>query len=208
MAASFSTPTMFIIAQDLTKMQVVANVDEADIGNITDNQRVSFTVDAYPSDVFEGTVTQVRLNSTTSSNVVTYEVIVNAPNPDLKLKPGLTANIIVYTLEKNDIQILPNKALNFIPDTISLSQNGFMLEGGNSKATTANQKNIWIQKRKTLEKATVTIGETDGINTEIISGLNANERVVLEMKQLTASEKPTSTEKSPFMPTRPGSEKK
>jgi len=117
-AASFSTPTMFIIAQDLTKMQVVANVDEADIGNVKEKQRVSFTVDAYPMDVFEGTVTQVRLNSTTSSNVVTYEVIVNAPNPDLKLKPGLTANIIVYTLEKNDIEILPNKALNFIPDTI------------------------------------------------------------------------------------------
>jgi len=207
-AASFSTPTMFIIAQDLTKMQVVANVDEADIGNVKVNQRVSFTVDAYPTDVFEGKVTQVRLNPTTSSNVVTYEVIVNAPNPDLKLKPGLTANIIVYTLEKNDIQILPNKALNFIPDTISLTQNGFMLESGSSKATASHQKNIWIQKRRTLEKATVIIGETDGINTEILSGLNENERVILEMKQLTAGERPAGTETSPFMPQRPGSEKK
>ncbi|MDD3320207.1 MAG: efflux RND transporter periplasmic adaptor subunit [Paludibacter sp.] len=207
-AASFSTPTMFIIARDLTKMQVVANVDEADIGNVKDNQRVTFSVDAYPSDIFEGTVTQVRLNSTTSSNVVTYEVIVNAPNPDLKLKPGLTANITVYTLEKNNIQILPNKALNFIPDTISLSQNDFMLEAGSSKTTAVNQKNVWIQKGRTLAKTTVTIGETDGINTEILAGLNANEKVILDMKQLTAGEKPTNTETSPFMPKRPGSEKK
>jgi HlyD family secretion protein len=112
-AASFSTPTMFVIARDLTKMQVVANVDEADIGNISVKQRVTFTVDAYPNDVFDGTITQVRLNPTTTSNVVTYQVIVNAPNPELKLKPGLTANITIFTLEKEGVQALPNKALSF-----------------------------------------------------------------------------------------------
>ena len=99
-AASFSTPTLFTIAKDLTKMQVVANVDEADIGNVKVGQRVTFTVDAYPTDIFDGTVTQVRLNPTTTSNVVTYQVIVNAPNPALKLKPGLTANITIFTMEK------------------------------------------------------------------------------------------------------------
>jgi len=208
-AASFSTPTMFIIARDLTKMQVVANVDEADIGNVKQNQRVTFTVDAYPEDVFEGTVTQVRLNPTTTSNVVTYQVIVNAPNPDLKLKPGLTANITVYTLEKKDIRVLPNKALNFKPDTLSLSHNGFKVEDQVSKMEVPNQKTVWVQKGRTLVKTTVTTGDTDGINTEILSGLTADDKVILEMKQLTAGEKPAvSGETSPFMPKRPGSEKK
>ncbi|MDD3077590.1 MAG: efflux RND transporter periplasmic adaptor subunit [Paludibacter sp.] len=151
-AASFSTPTMFVIARDLTKMQVVANVDEADIGSVEDGQRVSFTVDAYPSDVFEGTtITQVRLNPTTTSNVVTYEVIVNAPNPDLKLKPGLTANITIYTIEKNDIQLLPNKALSFKPDEAVLAQNGFSVENKSTTNKTdadSESKAVWIQKGK------------------------------------------------------------
>jgi len=102
-AASYSTPTLFTIANDLSKMQVVANVDEADLGQVKEGQRVSFTVDAYPNDVFEGVVTQVRLEATTTSNVVTYQVIVNAPNPDLKLKPGLTANISIFTTEKKGV---------------------------------------------------------------------------------------------------------
>jgi HlyD family secretion protein len=209
-AASFSTPTMFIIAKDLTKMQVVANIDEADIGNIKVNQRVTFTVDAYPTDVFDGIVTQVRLNPTTTSNVVTYQVIVNAPNPTLKLKPGLTANITVFTLEKDDIQTLPNKTLNFKPDTISLVRNGFKFKDLPTTHLASVQKTVWIQKDKTLVKTVVEIGETDGINTEIISGLSKTDLVVLEMKELTKGEtlSNTSGETSPFMPKRPGSEKK
>jgi len=208
-AASFSTPTMFVIAQDLTKMQVVANVDEADIGTVKENQKVTFTVDAYPLDVFDGTVTQVRLNPTTTSNVVTYQVIVNAPNPDLKLKPGLTANISVFTLEKSNIAVLPNKALNFKPDTLSLSHNGFIVQNKISKMPASNEKTVWIEEGKTLIKTSVTTGETDGINTEILSGLSKNDRVILEMKELSAGETPTpTTEASPFMPKRPESEKK
>jgi HlyD family secretion protein len=149
-AASFSTPTMFVIARDLTKMQVVANVDEADIGNISVKQRVTFTVDAYPNDVFDGTITQVRLNPTTTSNVVTYQVIVNAPNPELKLKPGLTANITIFTLEKEGVQALPNKALNFKPDTTSLSHNGFKLSEDALQKPASNQKVVWIQKDNAL----------------------------------------------------------
>ena len=97
-AAGFETPTLFTIANDLTQMQVVADVDEADIGQVADGQRVQFSVDAYPDDTFEGTVLQVRLEATTESNVVTYEVVIDAPNPDLKLKPGLTANVTIFTL--------------------------------------------------------------------------------------------------------------
>lgn len=114
-AASFSTPTLFTIANDLTKMQVEANVDQADIGQVSVGQRVTFTVDAYPDDVFQGTVTQIRLQPTTSSNVVTYTVIINAPNPELKLKPGLTANITIITKEKTDVLLVPAKALRYTP---------------------------------------------------------------------------------------------
>ena len=109
-ASGFETPTLFTIAADLTQMQVVADVDEADIGGIIEGQRASFTVDAYPNDVFEGTVTQIRLgdaSSTSSTNststVVTYEVVISAPNPDLKLKPRLTANVTIYILDKKNV---------------------------------------------------------------------------------------------------------
>ena len=125
-AAGFETPTLFTIAADLTKMQVIADVDEADIGNVEEGQRVSFTVDAYPNDQFEGVVRQIRLgdsestssasSSTSSSTVVTYEVVITADNPDLKLKPRLTANVTIYTLERANILTLPNKALRFIPE--------------------------------------------------------------------------------------------
>jgi HlyD family secretion protein len=99
-AASFNTPELFTIAQDLTDMRVIADIDEADIGGVQEGQRVSFTVDAFPEDHFEGKVTQVRQQATTSSNVVTYEVVISAPNKDLKLKPGLTANVTIFTLER------------------------------------------------------------------------------------------------------------
>ena len=115
-AAGFETPTLFTIANDLTQMQVVADVDEADIGQVSDGQRVEFTVDAYPDDTFEGVVEQVRLEATTESSVVTYEVVITAYNPELKLKPGLTANVTIFTLEKDDALAVPTKALRFVPD--------------------------------------------------------------------------------------------
>ena len=121
-ASGFETPTLFTIAADLTQMQVVADVDEADIGDVEEGQRVSFTVDAYPNDVFEGKVTQIRLGATSSSSsttttttVVTYEVVISAHNPDLKLKPRLTANITIYTLDKQGVLSVPAKALRFTP---------------------------------------------------------------------------------------------
>ena len=124
-ASGFETPTLFTIAADLTQMQVVADVDEADIGGVEEGQRVSFTVDAYPNDMFEGKVTQIRLGSTSSSTstsssattrVVTYEVVISAQNPDLKLKPRLTANVTIYILDKKDVLSVPSRALRFTPE--------------------------------------------------------------------------------------------
>jgi len=112
-AASFSTPTLFIIAKDITKMEVEANVDEADIGDVKAGNRASFTVDAFITDQFAGTVADVRLHPTVSANVVTYTTIINAPNDDMKLKPGMTANIVIYTKEVNNAMLIPAKALTF-----------------------------------------------------------------------------------------------
>jgi HlyD family secretion protein len=210
-AASFSTPTLFTIANDLTKMRVIADVDEADIGNVKDGQRVNFTVDAYTNDIFEGEVTQIRLEATTTSNVVTYEVVVNAPNPSLKLKPGLTANITIYTLEKTDLMIIPNKSLNYKPDFEVLKNNGFSIKENHEPNSDLkeNQKIVWIQTGKTISGRLITIGETDGINTEIISGLKNNDQVIMSMNtvsETTAAK--TSAETSPFMPKRPGTNRK
>ncbi|HNZ72348.1 MAG TPA: efflux RND transporter periplasmic adaptor subunit, partial [Prolixibacteraceae bacterium] len=115
-AASFNTPTLFTIANDLTQMQVEANVDEADIGQVVEGQRVEFTVDAYPDMKFAGAVSQLRLQPVETNNAITYTVIVNAPNPDLKLMPGMTANISAFTKEKNGIWVVPGKAIRFNPD--------------------------------------------------------------------------------------------
>ena len=142
-AAGFETPTLFTIAADLTKMQVIADVDEADIGNVEEGQRVSFTVDAYPNDQFEGVVRQIRLgdsestssasSSTSSSTVVTYEVVITADNPDLKLKPRLTANITIYTLERANVLTLPNKALRFIPEPAIMESLGMTVTDPNAE---------------------------------------------------------------------------
>ena len=121
-AASFNTPELFTIAQDLTDMRVIADIDEADIGGVKEGQRVQFTVDAFPDDQFQGQVTQVRQQATTESNVVTYEVVISAPNNDLKLKPGLTANVTIFTLEKNDVLAVQSKALRFMPVEAILSE--------------------------------------------------------------------------------------
>lgn len=119
-AASFNTPTLFTIANDLTQMQVEASVDEADIGRVKMGQRVEFTVDAYPLDKFEGKVTEIRLQPVETSNVITYTVIIDAPNNELKLMPGMTANISFYVMEKKNIVLMPAGALNFVPDPRSL----------------------------------------------------------------------------------------
>ena len=165
-AASFNTPELFTIAKDLTNMQVVADVDEADIGAVKEGDRVTFTVDAYPDDTFEGTVKQVRLQATTTNNVVTYEVVISAQNADLKLKPGLTANVTIYTQERTGVLAVANKALRFTP----------------TKETVGKDMNkVWTLDGKTLTAHPVSIGQTDGMHTEIIKGLKAGQQIVTEI---------------------------
>ena len=194
-AASYSTPELFTIAKDLTNMQVVANVDEADIGEVRRNERVSFTVDAYPDETFEGTVTQVRQKATTTNNVVTYEVVINAPNANLKLKPGLTANVTIYTAEKMGVIAVTNKALRFIPTKEIV---------GNRKIIDTNGKNkVWTIEGNILRAHSVATGMSDGTHTEILSGISKGSTVITQIK--TVSEEPDesgdlSQEKSPFAP--------
>lgn len=173
-AASFNTPELFTIAKDLTNMQVVANVDEADIGGVKEGNRVTFTVDAYPDDTFEGTVKQVRLEATTTNNVVTYEVVISAPNADLKLKPGLTANVTIYTQERSGVLAVANKALRFTPTKETV--------GKDMKIVDCKGKNkVWTLNGNTLTAHPVTIGQSDGINTEITKGLKQGDRIVTEI---------------------------
>ena len=204
-AAGFETPTLFTIANDLTQMQVVADVDEADIGQVSDGQRVEFTVDAYPDDTFEGVVEQVRLEATTESSVVTYEVVITAYNPELKLKPGLTANVTIFTLEKDDALAVPTKALRFVPDGELLAALGLHAEA--AAEAEPGKRELWVKQGTTLVPRYVTAGSASGKLTEIVDGLNDGEEVAV---CLTAerTEPEAAAERSPFMPAPPGGDKK
>ncbi len=179
-AAGFETPTLFNIAADLTQMQVIADVDEADIGGVRDGQRVSFTVDAYPNDVFEGRVTQIRLGSSNSSSsvtsattesVVTYEVVISAANPDLKLKPRLTANITIYTEEHENVLLVPSKALRFTP--------GEPLTGKKDVINDCQSYHkLWTKQGNVFTAHPVEIGINDGTYTEILGGVSEGTEVV------------------------------
>ncbi len=197
-AAGFETPTLFTIAKNLTDMQVVADVDEADIGQVEEGQNVTFTVDAYPDDVFNGTVEQVRLEATTTSNVVTYEVVINAPNPDLKLKPGLTANVTIYTLEEDNVLAVPTKALRFNPDAELLSQIGISVEGSAQPAE--GTKTVWVKNGNTISPKAVTANYTSGDKTGIFSGLTDGEEVITGLSAAQTAKKAETTERSPFAP--------
>lgn len=173
-AASFNTPELFTIAKDLKNMQVIANVDEADIGGVAVGNRVNFTVDAYPDDTFEGVVKQVRLEATTTNNVVTYEVVISAPNADLKLKPGLTANVTIFTKEQANILSVANKALLFTPTKETV--------GKDMKIVDCKGKNkVWTLNGNTLTAHSVNIGQSDAMHTQIISGIKAGQSVVTEI---------------------------
>lgn len=203
-AASFSTPELFTIAQDLTNMQVVADVDEADIGDVKEGERVSFTVDAYPDDTFEGEVKQVRQEATTSNNVVTYEVVISAPNADLKLKPGLTANVTIYTAERKGVLSVPSKALRFTPQKETV--------GKMKIVDVANAKNkVWTIEGNSIVAHKVNIGMTDGTNTQIVGGIAEGTKVITGLNVMGGEEpKPMEAqgESSPFAPGPPGKNKK
>lgn len=215
-ASGFETPTLFTIAADLTQMQVVADVDEADIGGVEEGQRATFTVDAYPNDVFEGTVTQIRLGdasststSSTSTTVVTYEVVISAHNPDLKLKPRLTANVTIYTLDRKDVLSVPARALRFTPEKPLISDKDVVKD-------CEGEHKLWTREGNTFTAHPVQTGITNGINTEITGGASEGMVVVTEATigsmaggNVAPEAGPDGGgEQSPFMPSHPGSKKK
>lgn len=196
-AASFNTPELFTIAKDLKNMQVIANVDEADIGGVAVGNRVNFTVDAYPDDTFEGVVKQVRLEATTTNNVVTYEVVISAPNADLKLKPGLTANVTIYTKEQANILSVANKALRFTPTKETV--------GKDMKIVDCKGKNkVWTLNGNTLTAHSVNIGQSDAMHTQIISGIKAGQSVVTEIVVDTSEDEEDSQPQSQGLISGPG----
>ena len=178
-AAGFETPTLFTIAADLTKMQVVADVDEADIGGVKEGQRVSFTVDAYPDDVFDGRVIQIRLGSsagsssvtsTATESVVTYEVVIAADNPDLKLLPRLTANLSIYTKEAHDVLCVPARALRFNPHAMATKNDRIIDCEGAAK--------LWTKDGNVFTAHPVTTGISDGVSTEITGGMEEGMEII------------------------------
>ena len=199
-ASSFNTPTLFTIAQDLTNMRVIADVDEADIGNVKVGQRVQFTVDAYPDDTFDGEVTQVRQEATTESNVVTYEVVISAPNMDLKLKPGLTANVTIYTSEKPQVCAIPSKALKFAP-------NEAMLTPDESVEDVKAKTKVWTKQGNVFKAIGVSTGITNGSLTEITSGLKPGQEVITEFV-MAGNDADNQAGKNPFMPSPRNRDKK
>ncbi len=200
-AASFNTPELFTIAKDLKNMQVIADVDEADIGEVAVGNRVTFTVDAYPDDTFEGVVKQVRLEATTTNNVVTYEVVISADNADLKLKPGLTANVTIFTKEQSGILSVPNKALRFTPTKETV--------GKDMKIVDCKGKNkVWTLDGKTLTAHQVNIGQSDATHTQIISGLKSGQSIVTEIIVNTDEEEESGEQQSQGLISGPGPKNK
>ena len=204
-AASFNTPELFSIAKDLKDMRVIADIDEADIGEVKEGENVKFTVDAFPNDTFEGVVTQVRQEATTTNNVVTYEVVISAPNADLKLKPGLTANVTIFTAEKNNVLSVPSKALRYTPTVETI--------GKKYKIQDCDGKNkVWTLEGNVLKAHAVQIGISDGSHTEIISGISNGVQVITELKEIMPEGEDEAaqneTERSPFAPGPPGKKKK
>ena len=195
-AASFNTPTLFTIANDLRQMRVIADVDEADIGGVVEGQQATFTVDAFPEDVFKGSVTQVQ--PTTESNVVTYEVVVDAPNPDLKLKPGLTANLTIYTMQKDSVLLVPLKALRFQPENAPEP----VADSANPRARV-----LWTQSPQGLQPVNVTTGDNDGIFAEITGDIKEGDKVVTGVDIGVSSISDGQGEANPFMPSPPGARK-
>jgi len=227
LAASFNTPTIFTIAKDITKMQVQAKVDEADIGNVVVGLSATFTVDAFIDDTFNGTVKEIRLQPSISANVVTYSTLIDAPNDDKKLKPGMTANIVIYTKEVKDASLISVQAIKFNPDS-SLRKQYEMVpapekrhEGkanGNKKMKQTSDRSsksetvkvpdsyVWVLQGNKLIQKKIKTGLNDNNHVQVLSGLNDNEVVVTGTESVAAAN--AAGVKSPFMPQRPGGRKR
>jgi HlyD family secretion protein len=222
-ASSFNAPTLFVIARDLTKMQVWAAVDEADIGGVAAGQPVTFTVDAFPDDIFRGSVQEIRLHAAVSANVVTYTTLINVDNRGMKLKPGMTANITIYTQEDSNALLIPSKALNFKPDTAALKKQYIFkraereidqmakpaYHGDSTRRDTSGKKRaerpnvkkslVWIVRGDTLVEKKILTGMNDDSNVEVIKGLTEGDEVITGA--VTGEIKATdNSQRSPFMP--------
>lgn len=220
-ASSFSTPTLFSIAKDLTKMRVRASVDEADIGNVKVGQKATFTVDAFPDETFNGEVSEVRLHPTVSSNVVNYTTIINADNSGLKLKPGMTANITIYTQVLENVMKIPVAATSFRPDSLIIKKykinspfaNGKKHEKGQWKKQNKNKDKgtgpkdeaaVWvIAKDSTLSRKKIKTGMDNDTEIQVVSGLTKNDNIITGYKLLSKKSSDAQA-KSPFMPQRRG----
>jgi HlyD family secretion protein len=200
-AASFSAPTLFVIAADLTDMQVNASIDESDVGQVRAGQSVTFRVDAYPSETFEGRVRQVRLDPATVQNVVTYSTIIDAPNAKLLLKPGMTANVTIEVARRDAVLRVSNAALRFRPDAATLAK--YAAGGATSSSKTPT---VWVANGTAISPVAVRVGASDGTHTELIDPPFA-EGTLLVTRAATgsAAAKPATTSASgnPLMPTRP-----
>lgn len=216
-AASMSAPTLFILAKDLSKMRVMADVDEADIGAVKAGQKVSFTVDAFQDDTFQGTVESVRLNPTVTSNVVTYTVVISAENPDLKLLPGMTATCTIVTEEVENALSVPVAAIKFSPGKMEkkassddddfgppppgMGGNAPAMHKASSSVPKIVGKNVWINNNGRLDFRPVRTGINDGVNVEILEGLSDGDSVVVREETVSeAKPQMDSDRESPFMP--------
>lgn len=211
--SSMTVANLFTIA-DMENMQVVANVDEADIGQVKVGQQVEFTVDAFPDDKFDGTVTQVRLSPTTESNVVTYEVIVSASNPEMKLIPGLTANLTIYVTREQNVLVVPSKALRFKPHEYPGAKNlpEMPATTGTDAMPETGGKRVWLVKDNKYVPVEIATGNTNGVNVAVTSGLKAGDVVAIDysavMPEMMPGQPGGNQEQSPFAPPRPGGNKK
>jgi HlyD family secretion protein len=234
-ASSFNTPTLFSIAKDLTQMQVGAAVDEADIGNVKKGQRVTFAVDAFPDDVFEGAVSEIRLQPSVSANVVTYTTIINTANDQLKLKPGMTANITIYTKEQNNALLVSARATKFKPDSSIASrykiiderkkqkgqqtasapernENSNAVYGKVRNDSSANDSNnikrasVWVLNGNTLTRRSIRTGLEDGTQVQVLSGLAPTDEIVDGVQPAGVKANSNNNQRSPFMPQRRGAQ--
>jgi HlyD family secretion protein len=213
-ASSFNTPTLFSIAKDLSKMQVRAAVDEADIGNVKKGQNVTFTVDAFPDDVFKGSVEEVRLQPVVTANVVTYVTIINAENNNLKLKPGMTANITIFLQQDSNANLISAKAISFTPDS-SLTKQYKIIPAGekfhpenndssskNNTAFPSKTESVWVLKGKEIMQKNILTGMNDNIHVQVLSGLDKDDEVIDGVQEGENVKVGSGEAKSPFMPSR------
>jgi HlyD family secretion protein len=217
-ASSFNAPTLFVIAKDLSKMQVRAAVDEADIGGVRSGQNVTFTVDAFPDDIFEGKVLEILLHASVSANVVTYPTYVNVDNRSLKLKPGMTASISIYTEEDSNVLLIPSRALNFKPDSVLLKRciirkaqrNTAGVNRNNNPWDSANKLSrenasirksyVWVKTGDTLTEKRIITGLNDDTYVMVVKGLTPNDEVITNVVTDANKAAAGNTQRSPFMP--------